>query len=269
MGLDRLQEFMRLSGYSKRTIKAYSDCILILERELSKKVEDIGKDEFRSFLDKLLAKGYSGQTINQYHCAYKLIKKEVYGERGVKIDFPFSKKAKRLPVILSREEMERIIEATRNYKHRAMIALAYGSGLRVSEVVELKVADVDLIELVVYIREAKGKKDRISVFPKRLRLEIKELMAGKSGNDYLFSSERGGKLSIRTAQLVFKKSLRLAKIDKKASFHSLRHSFATHLLENGTDVRYVQELLGHANIRTTQVYTQVTNPNLKNIKSPL
>lgn len=269
MGLDRLQEFMRLGGYSRRTIKAYSDCISILEREFSKEVKDIDKDEFRSFLDKLLAKGYSGQTINQYHCAYKLIKKEVFGERGVKIDFPFSKKAKRLPVVLSREEIARIIEVTRNYKHRAMIALAYGAGLRVSEVIDLKVADVDLIELVVYIREGKGKKDRISVFPKSQRLEIKELMGGKSGNDYLFSSERGGKLSIRTAQLVFKKSLRLAKIDKKASFHSLRHSFATHLLENGVDIRYIQELLGHANIRTTQVYTKVTNPNLKNIKSPL
>jgi len=268
MSLDRLQEFMRIGGYSKRTIRIYSDCVNKIEKYFSKSSGEISIDEFKSFLDKLVLKGFSGLTINQYHCAFKLIRREIYGKRG-EIKIPFSKRVKRLPIVLSREEIERMIEVTRNIKHKLIIALAYGAGLRVSEVANLRVSDVDLIELVVRIREAKGGKDRMSVFPKRFRLEVKSLMVGKDLNDYLFESERGGKLSSRTLQNVFKKSLNQAKINKAGSFHSLRHSFATHLLENGVDIRYIQELLGHANIRTTQVYTKVTNPNLKNIKSPL
>ncbi|MBU1110710.1 tyrosine-type recombinase/integrase [Patescibacteria group bacterium] len=268
MSLDSLQEYMRLGGYSARTIVAYSDCLTKIEKHFSKPIKEISRDEFRSFLDKLVSKGFSGQTINQYHCAFRLIKKEICGERD-KIDFPYSKKRKKLPIVLSRIEIEKMLEVTRNFKHRMMLALAYGGGLRVSEVVNLRVEDVDLLELVVYVREGKGGKDRMSVISKKIMLELKELMMGKSGKDFVFSSERGGKLSTRTAQMVFKKALKQARIEKEASFHSLRHSFATHLLENGTDVRYVQELLGHANIRTTQLYTQVTNPKLKNIRSPL
>ncbi len=129
--------------------------------------------------------------------------------------------------------------------------------------------DLDFDDLTVHIKQAKGLKDRISLIPKSLVNKLRNLVAGKANNDFVFTSERGGKLTTRTAQKVFEKALRKAGIKKEATFHSLRHSFATHLLENGVDVRYVQELLGHRNIRTTQIYTQVINPKLKNIKSPL
>ena len=155
-----------------------------------------------------------------------------------------------------------------NEKHRLFLALAYGAGLRISEVVTLKVKDFDLKNLIIHVKQAKGKKDRITIFPDKLKNKISFLIKEKTKNDYLFISERGGKLTTRTLQKVFENGLNKARIKKDASFHSLRHSFATHLLENGTDVRYVQELLGHANIRTTQIYTKVTNPVLKNIKSP-
>lgn len=186
-----------------------------------------------------------------------------------KIDLKCAKRSKKLPIVLSHTEIERIIEATDNAKYSLMISLAYGAGLRVSEVVSLKVQDLDLEELTVHIKQAKGQKDRISIMPESLIDSLKNLVAGKAGNDFVFASERGGKLTTRTAQKVFENSLTDSGVKKDASFHSLRHSFATHLLENGTDVRYVQELLGHSNIRTTQIYTQVTNPKLKNIKSPL
>ena len=150
-----------------------------------------------------------------------------------------------------------------------MITLAYGAGLRISEVMDLRVRDMLLDELTLHIKEAKGKKDCITLIPEKLKEDLRSLIAGKEGGDYVFASERGGKLSERTAQKVFERALHAAHITKPATFHSLRHSFATHLLENGVDIRYVQELLGHANIRTTQLYTQVTNPSLKNIKSPL
>ena len=129
--------------------------------------------------------------------------------------------------------------------------------------------DVNLEESTIHLKNAKGKKDRITIFPEKIKNNLQNLIAGKNLNDYLFESERGGKLTERTAQKVFENALREAGIKKDATFHSLRHSFATHLLENGVDVRYVQELLGHQNIRTTQIYTQITNPKLKNIKSPL
>ena len=150
-----------------------------------------------------------------------------------------------------------------------MISLGYACGMRVSEVVKLRVLDLDIDELVVYIKGAKGKKDRISVLPKMLQDDLRNIIAGKNADDVVFISNRGDSLTTTSLQKMFRKSLEKAKVNKPATFHSLRHSFATHLLENGTDVRYVQELLGHANIRTTQLYTKVTNPRLKNIKSPL
>lgn len=141
--------------------------------------------------------------------------------------------------------------------------------MRVGEVAKLKAKDLDIEELVIYIKEGKGRKDRISILPETLIKELQTLLISKDGDDFLFESNRGAKLTTASMQKMFYKSLKLAEINKKASFHSLRHSFATHLLENGTDLRYVQKLLGHRNIRTTQGYTQVTNPTLKNIKSPL
>lgn len=150
-----------------------------------------------------------------------------------------------------------------------MVAIAYSGGLRVSEIVNLKVNDLDLPELMIHLKGAKGNKDRITILPEKLIKDIQNLVSSKSYNDYVFSSERGGKLTERTAQKVFENALKKSGIKKEATFHSLRHSFATHLLENGVDIRYVQELLGHANIRTTQIYTKVTNPALKKIKSPL
>ena len=150
-----------------------------------------------------------------------------------------------------------------------MVALAYAAGLRVSEVVKLKVSDLDAEELTLTVRQGKGKKDRLTIISSKIAEDLEQLIKGKRGGDYIFESERGGRLTEMSAQKVFYTALKKAGIKKPASFHSLRHSFATHLLENGVDVRYVQELLGHANIRTTQIYIKVTNPSLKNIKSPL
>jgi site-specific recombinase XerD len=133
----------------------------------------------------------------------------------------------------------------------------------------LRVRDIDLNGLTVVVRQGKGRKDRLTVVSAALSPELQQIMAGKDGGDYVFASERGGRLTEASAQKVFYQALARAGINRPATFHSLRHSFATHLLENGVDVRYVQELLGHANIRTTQIYTHVTNPSLKNIKSPL
>ena len=259
---------LRLRKYSPSTIRNYLACLneYFSLLHYDHKVPDV--EHIRRFLLDKEEKGYASQTINLYLNAIKFYFYQVTGYRG-KIDIRFAKKSKRLPVILSREEIRQIIDGIINRKHKLLISLAYSAGLRVSEAVSLKVKDVNLAELTLHIKEAKGKKDRITLISEKLCNDLRMQMAGKGINDYVFGSERGGKLTARTASKIFRDALNRAGIQKDATFHSLRHSFATHLLENGTDVRYVQALLGHENIRTTQLYTQVTSLGLKGIKSPL
>lgn len=268
MLIKKLQQEMRLVNYSRKTIKAYTNSIKTIYQYFGKPLNQITKDEFANFLDDLAKKNYSPYTLNLYHAALKYVFEKIY-KTPFNFKLQYAKRHKKLPVVLSRKEIEKILQVTQNKKHKLLLSLAYGAGLRVSEVIALKVKDFDLDEMTIHVKQAKRQKDRISVFPKKLMNDLKKLIAGKSGNDLVFSGNRGNKLSTRTAQKVFTKALKKAGIKKNATFHSLRHSFATHLLENGVDVRYVQELLGHQNIRTTQKYTQVTNPKLKNIKSPL
>lgn len=266
--LKKTEQELRIRNYSRRTISSYLFC---LGKYFSFKEDDLDRvnvDNIRSFLLEKARQKYSSQTINLYLNAVKFFYREII-RSPQSIDLRFAKKTKRLPVVLSRDEIARILLAIENRKHRLMVGLAYGAGLRISELTGLKTGDVQLGDLSLHIKQAKGQKDRITVFPEKLQQPLTKLLALKETQDYVFESSRGGRLSARSAQKVFAKALEKAQVKKGASFHSLRHSFATHLLENGTDIRYVQELLGHANIRTTQIYTQVTNPSLKNIKSPL
>ena len=158
-----------------------------------------------------------------------------------------------------------------NLKHRVLVAFMYGSGLRVSEAVRVRVGDVRLNEMVVYVKRGKGKKDRLTLLSKELVDEVKQLRATKGPRQFLFeSSHRAGRpMHVRTAQNVFKTALRRSGVEKDASCHDLRHSFATHLLERGVDIRVIQKLLGHKNIKTTMIYTQVAKPVLRQVKSPL
>lgn len=266
--LEKVENLLKLRGHSPKTRKSYlfyvSQYLDFSEKEnIKDKNEAIEK-----FLLKKVTKGNSSSTINLALNSIKFLYREVLKSKEG-IDFKCAKKSKKLPVVLTKKEIEKIISQISNSKHRLIISIGYASGLRISEVINLKIQDINLEELTIHIKNAKGKKDRITVFPKKLRTDFQNLMAGKKKNNFVFESNRGGKLTIASAQKVFYRALARTDIKKQASFHSLRHSFATHLLENGTDVRYVQELLGHLNIRTTQIYTQVTNPKLKNIKSPL
>ncbi len=265
--LKQTENLLKLRNYSPKTRKSY---LLYIKQYLDFAKKNNFKDKqeaVENFLLERVEKNNSPQTVNLALNAIKFLYKEVL-KNNTKIDLKFAKKSKRLPVVLSREEISQILENITNQKYKLAVTLAYAGGLRISEIQNLKVQDIDLEELTVHIKNAKGKKDRITVFPEKLKTDFQNLMAGKSNKHFVVSSNRGGKLTTRSFQVVFKKTLKKTKIQKEATFHSLRHSFATHLLENGTDVRYVQELLGHANIRTTQIYTKVTNPKLKNIKSP-
>ena len=266
--LEKTEKILKLRNYSPKTRKAY---LFYIKEYLSFSKQKNIKNKnnaIEKFLLTKQTKGMSSQTINLSLNSIKFLYYEILNSKE-KINFKCAKRSQKLPVVLSRNEIKEIINKTENLKHKLMLSLGYAAGLRVSEVVDLKVRDIDLDELVIHIKKAKGKKDRITVFPEKLKENLQNLIVGKNGDDILFKSNRGGKLTSTSLQKVFRKSLKKSEIKKGATFHSLRHSFATHLLENGTDIRYVQELLGHSNIRTTQIYTKVTNPKLKNIKSPL
>lgn len=266
--LDLAKQELLVRNYSPKTIEAYLSALEKYFAFKKTKLEISNLANIKKFLLKLQQKGLAPQSRNTYLSAIKFYYHQVV-EAPHKIKLKIAKKQSKLPIVLSREEIQKILQHISNQKHKLMVALSYGSGLRVSEIVSLKVEDLDLSQNTIHLKNAKGGKDRLTIFPKKLTSDLQQRTAGKKGSELVFPSQRGGKLTTRTPQQVFKKALRQAKIKKPATFHSLRHSFATHLLENGTDVRYVQELLGHKNIRTTQRYTRVTNPKLKNIKSPL
>lgn len=265
--LEKIEIELKLRNYSRRTIKSYLLCLSDYFNYIKIIKKDPNISLIKEYLLKKIDKGNAPQTINLYLNAIKYFYREIY-KSNVFINLKFAKTSNKLPVVLSRNEIENITNNIANTKHKLIISLAYAAGLRVSEVINLKIKDIDFNELTIHLKNAKGNKDRLTIFPEKLKNNIINLTAGKLGNDYLFESGRGGKLTERTAQKVFENALQKTKIQKDATFHSLRHSFATHLLENGVDVRYVQELLGHTNIRTTQLYTKVTNPSIKKIKSP-
>jgi integrase/recombinase XerD len=266
--LSQLEQDLKIKNYSPKTVKSYIYALrqyfLFKQRDL----KTLDKNNLKQFFASLEQKQTSPQTRNMFLGAIKYFYQHIVGSHQ-EIKIPYAKTSLSLPVVLSRQEVQSILSVTKNQKHKLMLALAYGAGLRVSEVVTLKVKDLDLTEMTIHLKNAKGQKDRISVFPEKLIEPMKKFIAHKSGNEFVFSSNRGGKLTTRTAQKIFSNSLKKTHIKKEATFHSLRHSFATHLLENGVNVRYVQALLGHYSIRTTQLYTQVTNPKLKSIRSPL
>lgn len=266
--LEQTENLLKLRNYSPKTRKAY---VLYIEQYLrfSQKHNLKNKDiAIEKYLLEKIDKGQSSQTVNLALNSIKFFYKEVL-KNDEKIDLKFSKRSKKLPVVLNRKEIKAILGVIANRKYYLAVALSYASGLRISEVQNLRVRDIDLEESVISIKGSKGKKDRITLFPEKLLCDFENFLDGKKGDAFVFDSKRGGELTSRSFQAVFQRALKKAGIKKKATFHSLRHSFATHLLENGTDVRYVQELLGHSNIRTTQIYTHVTNPRIRNIKSPL
>lgn len=259
-----LQEELKLRNYSPKTVKNYSACL----REYLLVGGTMDTAQVRAFILRKLESGKAPETANLYLNAIGFYRREVLKVSG-KVEVPFARRNRRLPVVLTRGEIEKMLSTVKNRKHYLILALAYGAGLRVSEVVRLKVEDLRLEEGLILIRDGKGGKDRLTLFPEKLRSEFEFLLKGRDFSEFLFLSERGGRLTERSAQKVFERASGDARVGKSATFHSLRHSFATHLLENGVDIRYVQELLGHQNIRTTQRYTHVTNPKLRQIQSPL
>ncbi|MAF50837.1 MAG: hypothetical protein CMH64_01975, partial [Nanoarchaeota archaeon] len=180
------------------------------------------------------------------------------------------KKEKRIPSVLTKEEIKKLLTTISNKKSKLITTLIYAAGLRVSELVNLKVDDLNFEELIGHVRQGKGKKDRIFNLPENLTKFLKKQVETqkKDNQEYLFSG-RNKQLSTRNIQKIVSSAAKKAKIEKSVHPHTLRHSFATHLLENGTDIRFIQELLGHSDLSTTQRYAHVSAEQIKKVKSPL
>ena len=264
----RLEKELKLRNYSIKTIKAYTICINYFLKKLNKNIDDITEKNIIDFLLFLQDNKKAPKTINLYKQAIKFFFNEVL-KSNIKLDIYFSREAKKLPIVLNKNEILKLLETIKNTKHKILISLSYWAGLRVSDITNLKVWDFDFENLTIHIKSWKWNKDRITIFPELLKIDIIKLIELKKWDDIFIESERWWKLSERSVQQIFRNALKKSWIKKDASFHSLRHSFATHLLENWVDIRYVQELLWHASIKTTQIYTKVMNPKINNIKSPL
>lgn len=259
---------MSARNFSRRTIKTYAGIARSLYLYFQTPLGTLSEQDFKRYLAHTRERGVSSATLRLHAQVINFLMREIYKRANFQ-PLKTPKSDSRLPATLTREEIQRMLDGTTNHKHRTLLALAYAAGLRVGEVVRLRVRDIDLVSNVVMIHQGKGRKDRLTLLSPKLLPDLDRHLSFKNPGDFVFVSERGGRLTEATARAVFSQAIARAGIKKHATFHSLRHSFATHLLENGTDVRYVQALLGHANIRTTERYTHVTNPALRNIQSPL
>ena len=261
-GLKKLEDELKLRNYSKKTQKSYIfEITKFLEYSESKGLNEKVAKEY--ILDKLEKQNPSsvGHSVFILKFFFSNILKQP-------LEIPNPKRHKTLPDILTIEELRKLIENTLNIKHKLIIKLLYGTGLRVNEIVSLKKEDVNFEESLIHIKLAKGKKDRFVKIPESISGELKSFVDLEESK-YLFESNRGGKLTTSTIQAILKNASKKAGIKKRVYPHLLRHSFATHLLEGGTDLRIIQKLLGHSNIKTTQIYTQISQASIKNIKSPL
>lgn len=229
-------------------------------------------DDVRKYLLLLLDKqGRSSGYANQALSAIKFLYNEVLGKERITFNISRPKNGRKLPDVLSEEEIAEILNALKNYKHRAILNLVYSAGLRVGEVVSLRVEDIDSERMLVRVKQGKAKKDRYTLLSEAALKELRRYSKKyRIEEGWLFpGGKKGSHLTERSVQRVFKRACRKAGIKKEVGIHSLRHSFATHLLERGTDLRYIQKLLGHKNLKTTERYTHVSKKNLENIQSPL
>jgi len=260
--LNKLKAELKVRGLSPLTVRNYAFFVEKFLQQSKKEVKDLNEEDVKYYLGEMFDTK-SKNTIMLAAASLKFFFNEILGKRLDKIKMP--KKDKRLPEVLSQEEIRKLIDSVDTIKSRLIISLLYSTGLRVSELVNLKVDDLNLGEKTGWVRKGKGNKDRLFSVSEVLAEELKEYVEKKE-NSFVFSKDKP--LTTRNIQKIIKGARERAGINKKVTPHTLRHSFATHLLEQGTDIRIIQALLGHASLSTTQVYTHISNEQIKKVKNP-
>ncbi len=269
--IENFKRYLLSKRYSSNTITTYSDAIKsFLTFFNSKAVKDITNEDVIAYNNDYILKhkfssSYQNQIVNAIKLFFKIIK-----DSKVEIDkIHRPKREKTLPNVLSKEEVKAILSAHSNLKHKVMLSMIYSCGLRRSELLNLKPNDIDSKRNIVIIRQSKGKKDRITPLSPKILEMLRDYYLENKPKTWLFEGQNKGEpYSEQSLQSVLKQALQKARITKPVTLHWLRHSYATHLLESGTDLRYIQELLGHNSSKTTEIYTHVSTKSIQQIKSP-
>jgi len=268
---DQMKRDLELKHYSPKTRSCYLASVKSFALHFHRSPAELSDEEIREFLHYLIEdKKASQAAISQTYSALKFLYETTLKKDWSGFRIPRSKMEKRLPVVLSRQEVEAIFLATRNLKHRAILMTIYSAGLRVSEAVHLKVLDIDSQRMVIRVEQSKGAKDRYTLLAQRALEVLRDYWRAYRPKEWLFPGQPAkGPLSVSSVQRVFGKVLHEAGIKKHATVHTLRHSFATHLLEAGTDLYHIQRLLGHATPKTTAIYLHLSRKDLGGIRSPI
>jgi site-specific recombinase XerD len=256
-------------NYSPRTVEAYLAGVLKLVRHSGRAPDQVNADDLRAFQLHLIQRQVSWSQFNQVSCALRFLYAHVLGRPDFVPYVPFARKPRRLPVVLSPAEVRRLLAAVAGPRDRLMLRLAYGCGLRLSEVRHLRVADLDGGRQTLWVRGGKGAKDRGVPLPPALLQELRAYWRVQRPADYLFVNRQGQPLHPGTLQRAFARALALSGLTKAASIHTLRHCYATHLLEAGTDLPTLQRLLGHGSVQTTMLYLHLRSERLRQLRSPL
>ncbi|MDP6627597.1 MAG: tyrosine-type recombinase/integrase [Methanopyri archaeon] len=266
---DRMRRELVSRRYSPETVRSYLRHNDDLLRFACCGADEVDNEEVRRYLTHLVEnRNVSASTLNQAISALRFQYGRIMGRKFM-YDVERPRKDRRLPVVLSRDEVARLLAVTRTPKHRTALALIYSSGLRVSEAVGLRPEDIDPERHCILVRSGKGRKDRYTPLSVYALALLRDYVRAYQPDAWLFPGRDGAHLTERSVQRAFKLSLQRAGIGKRASVHCLRHSFATHLLEDGVDLRYIQEILGHKSSRTTEIYTHVARSDILKITSPL
>jgi len=268
---EKMLTLMRLRHYSRKTQQSYLGYMKRLVRHCSKSPVDITTDEIIAFLDYLIeTEKLSNSYIRGAYSAMKFFWEYVLGKGWEVKRIPHSRKETRLPVVLNYNEIRKILNSVTNIKHRSMLMTTYSAGLRVSETVRLKVSDIDGSRMQIRVDQGKGMKDRYTLLSTVNLKLLREYWRKYHPNYWLYESRNPNQsISTGTIQRVFRKAIESSGIKKPATVHTLRHSFATHLLENGVDLFTIKNLLGHTNLRTTAKYIHIQREHLNRVVSPL
>jgi integrase/recombinase XerD len=269
--IEAFRRWLKSKRYSDNTIKTYCEALkTFLYYFKEKPVGTINNQDIISFNNdyiilKKLSSSYQNQVVNAIKLFFKII-----ADQQINVELIHRPKGKKtLPNVLSKEEIKMILESLQNIKHRTMLSLIYACGLRRSELLNLKSNDILSDRLLLHIKQSKGKKDRIVPLSNKLLEMLREYYKTYKPKVWLFEGQQAGEpYSEKSLESVLKQAVSKACINKPVTLHWLRHSYATHLLESGTDLRYIQELLGHNSSRTTEIYTHVSNKSIQQIKSP-
>ena len=267
--LHRVEQELKLAGYSPRTVSSYLGVASRFLRFVDKPARRIGRDDIRRYFVELTERKQAASSINQAHFGVRFLIRDVLKKQW-RQPLRLHKRPQRVPIVLSRAEVSTLLSVTESLRYRTIWMALYASGLRASEAVRLRVSDIDSQAMRLLVRDGKGKKDRYTVLPSSLLAQLRRYWKRYRPSDCLFfGRDPKQPLLTRTVQRAFQEARQRAKIRKQATPHSLRHAFATHLMENGANLLYIKNQLGHRSLKSTMVYLKITQDGLDRLVHPL